>query len=344
MPITIKKIAEIVGVSRGTVDRALHGKYGVSSEVKEKVLKVAKEHNYSPNLSGKMLSSKGQGGIKIGVVIVTNKNPFFDKMIKGISDTFTTLKEFGIQSIVKIQEEYSTQEQLKLLDEFKALGVKGILITPINSKEIEEKIAELSELGIKIVTVNSDTISQNRLAFVGCDYRKSGKVMAEIIGMIRNDRSVKIALLTGTKKNLAVSTRSEGLISALEKSKNKVSIAFKYDNEDDDEMAYKYTKKIILESEVDYICLMGAGIKGALKALEEISAKVKKTPKLLSYDMTASTKSGMKKGHILAVITQDPYRQGSQGVQILFDSIVRNQAPQKELNYTELNIKTKSCI
>ncbi len=341
MSITIKKIAEFVGVSRGTVDRALHGKYGVSEEVKEKVLEVAKKYNYTPNLSGRMLNAGTQDKFKIGVVIVTNKNAFFDKILKGIHDNLNTLKGFGVRAIVKIQEEYNEKEQIDILNELYSDGVKGILITPINSEMVEEKIAELTENGIKVVTVNSDTACDNRLAFVGCDFTKSGRVMAEILNLLQDEKKINVSILTSDKKNLAVMRRTQGLIKSLQKMGNKVFVIEKYDNDEDDELAYIATKKIILKNKSDYICVMGAGVSGALKAVTETDGSC---PKILSYDMTPDAKKGMKNGDIVAVITQDPYRQGSLGVQILFDSIVKNVSPKKSLNYTELNIKTKNCI
>ena len=58
MAVTIKKIAEVAGVSRGTVDRALNGRSGVKPEVKENILKIADELGYKPNYAAKALADK----------------------------------------------------------------------------------------------------------------------------------------------------------------------------------------------------------------------------------------------------------------------------------------------
>ena len=39
MPVTVKQIAELAGVSRGTVDRALNGRGNVRPEVEKRILK-----------------------------------------------------------------------------------------------------------------------------------------------------------------------------------------------------------------------------------------------------------------------------------------------------------------
>lgn len=49
MAITLNQIAEICGVSRGTVDRALHNKGNVRPAVAERSKAVATEYGYTPN-------------------------------------------------------------------------------------------------------------------------------------------------------------------------------------------------------------------------------------------------------------------------------------------------------
>ena len=55
MASTIKDIAEIANVSRGTVDKVIHNRSGVSSETRAKVLAIIKELDYHPNPIGKAL-------------------------------------------------------------------------------------------------------------------------------------------------------------------------------------------------------------------------------------------------------------------------------------------------
>ena len=50
MAITLNQIAEICGVSRGTVDRALHNKGNVRPAVAERIKAVANEYGYTPVL------------------------------------------------------------------------------------------------------------------------------------------------------------------------------------------------------------------------------------------------------------------------------------------------------
>ena len=75
MAITLNQIAEICGVSRGTVDRALHNKGNVRPAVAERIKAVANEYGYNPNRAGLALSRTSHP-IRIGVIMFSVQTPF----------------------------------------------------------------------------------------------------------------------------------------------------------------------------------------------------------------------------------------------------------------------------
>ena len=58
MAVTIKQIAKITGVSRGTVDRVLNHRGNVNSQTEALINKTADELGYKPNLAGKALAAR----------------------------------------------------------------------------------------------------------------------------------------------------------------------------------------------------------------------------------------------------------------------------------------------
>ena len=49
---TIKEIAELAGVSRGTVDRVLNNRGAVNAETEAKIRSIMKQLHYKPNKAG----------------------------------------------------------------------------------------------------------------------------------------------------------------------------------------------------------------------------------------------------------------------------------------------------
>ncbi|MGA8532194.1 MAG: LacI family DNA-binding transcriptional regulator, partial [Acidobacteriaceae bacterium] len=81
-PVGIRQIAAALGISIGTVDRALHGRPGVSARTREQVLKLAQKVNYTPNLAARTLKLNRQ--IRLGVFLPQQIAIFYDELREGI--------------------------------------------------------------------------------------------------------------------------------------------------------------------------------------------------------------------------------------------------------------------
>ncbi len=82
---SIKDIAKRLNISTATVSRALNNTSYASKEIKELVLKTAKEMNYIPNNVAKSLQQKKTN--MVGIVVPDISNPYFLTAAKGIEDT-----------------------------------------------------------------------------------------------------------------------------------------------------------------------------------------------------------------------------------------------------------------
>lgn len=78
--VTIKQIAELCGVSRGTVDRVLNGRGKVRPEKAALVRAMAEKLNYRPNPAGKALSARKKQPV-VGVLIASEGVHFFDEVL-----------------------------------------------------------------------------------------------------------------------------------------------------------------------------------------------------------------------------------------------------------------------
>ncbi|MDF2725585.1 MAG: transcriptional regulator [Paenibacillus sp.] len=81
---TIKDIANLAGVTFVTVSRALNNEPGVSKETRQKILEIAKQINYVPNLAAKRLVDRSSNGI--GLIWPKREEPFFYRTCKQIQE------------------------------------------------------------------------------------------------------------------------------------------------------------------------------------------------------------------------------------------------------------------
>ena len=94
--ITIKQIAELCGVSRGTVDRVINGRGKVKEEKRALILKTMAEFGYQPNPAARALVSQKQSPIA-GVIISASEIQFFAPIIEALRKAAAYYERFGLQ-------------------------------------------------------------------------------------------------------------------------------------------------------------------------------------------------------------------------------------------------------
>ena len=82
MAVTSQQIAELAGVSRGTVDRALHNRGRVNPEVAARIRKIAEELGYRPNSIGQALVRARQG-LRLGAILQSAETPTMQDVAAG---------------------------------------------------------------------------------------------------------------------------------------------------------------------------------------------------------------------------------------------------------------------
>ena len=113
---TIKEIARICGVSRGTVDRVVNRRGKVKPETEEMIMRVIAEHGYTKNTVAQALTVKKKEPV-IGVILCSEGNPFFDDVISGFKKASEDLRDYGVSMIMRTMCGHSVSRQLALIDE-----------------------------------------------------------------------------------------------------------------------------------------------------------------------------------------------------------------------------------
>lgn len=339
MAVTLKQIAELAGVSRGTVDRSLNNRGGINPDVDKRIKQIAQKLRYKPNRAGKALAIR-KNPPRFGVVLNSVDNRFFDVVKCGMYDAIKELSDFGAQIFIKETKGYDIQSQLTAIDEVVELGVRAVAIMPINDNRIADKINALVSKNIAVVTVNTDIENTNRLAYIGCDYLKSGKAAAGMANFIVGSKA-NILIVTGSMKNLGHNLRVQGFQDILETKGNQINIVDVIENFDDDITSYKVTKKALDNNKtIDMIYITSAGVSGVVRAADESERNIK----IISFDDTDEIIGYIKDKKIAATICQQPYQQGYNSINTLFDYVVNGISPKSEYLYTDCDIKIKENI
>lgn len=330
MSITAQKIAELAGVSRGTVDRALKNRPGVNPQTKEKVLKIAKEYNYKPNLIGKALAYSNHS-VKIEVILNSIGNSFFDEMKRGLISAQNAYSDYGLEINITEIKGYNSEKIIEIIDSLPN-DVKNIILTPVDDPKLVKKINELADSGVNVVLLSSDVTDSKRATYVGCDYLKSGKVAGRLVGLLSGGNA-RVCIVTGSSLHKGHRLRVEGVRNITNEYDN-IEIVDVVENNDDNDVAYKTMRNVLEQhSDLDFVCITAGGVTGTLKAIKESGRKIK----VCSFDDTVTTREALKNGEILATVCQQPFEQGYNSVKSIFDLVVAKKDIESH-QYTELYV------
>lgn len=92
---TIKEIAELAGVSVASVSRTINNNGRVSPQVKQRILEVIEQYNYTPNAKGRFLRTNRTNMVLVSLSDFTNN--FMNQLVSGIR---SAAKEKGYEIVL----------------------------------------------------------------------------------------------------------------------------------------------------------------------------------------------------------------------------------------------------
>ena len=341
MAVTIKEVAKMANVSRGTVDRVLNNRGGVKHEVELRIRKIASDLGYKPNRAGKALAARKKP-VKIGCLLPSVDNPFFDDIIAGLRAAEKEVADFGVSVELISLKGFDVETHLKAIQSLADRGADALCLTTVDVPPIRKKINELSAKGIPIATINSDVMETSRLFYVGCNYFTGGKAAAGMLSLMLKGKG-KTLIVTGSLKMQGHNGRIHGFCKEAKESNLDISVVDVIESQDDNETAYRYTKEALRQHpDINSIYITAAGVAGVCKAVEELAPAGK--IHVICFDDIPTTKAAVAKGMISATICQQPFEQGYQAVKLMFNYFIEGVIPKDGLVYTENVIKIKQIM
>ena len=338
--VTIKEIADLCGVSRGTVDRVLNNRGNVKSEKKALILKVAKEMKYTPNPAGKALAARKLKPT-VAVVMPSIGISFFDVVLEAMQKSAASYAMYGMQVQWYLSKGYNAQVQYNQLMKLKD-KVNAVILMPINDECICQAIKALTDNGVFVVTINTDIENSTRNCYVGTDYFNGGCTAGALLQLLHRVQ-LNIGITLGSLQILGHQQRLEGFRHLLQ-SNTQAKILGIVEDQDDEILSYEKNLALLREHpEINALfAATSGGIYGACRAIMACQPSHDMT--VVVFDNLPTTVELMEQGIVQATIYQHPRRQGQIAMQIVFDYLVNGKAPEKELYLLTNEIRIKENI
>src|SRR5229473_976035 len=313
----IHLIAELAKVSIGTVDRALHGRPGINEETRQRILQVARQVGYTPNLAARALSAS-KSNLKIGVCVPREIHFFYDQLWSGILDEERSVGNLGMQFVnrpVQVLGQGDTQAFKELVE----AGVDGIILTAGNPKDLQPLIDDAEARGIHVVCVSTDAPGSKRSSIVCVEPWTNGSLAGELMGKFVPPES-KVAIIACMLSAEDHRKKADGFAETFPKHCSGGKILRVIEGHEDEEESFQKTFELLRKvPSLAGIYVNTVNCLPVCRAVGEcgLAGKVK----LITTDLFAEMSPYLQKGTITASIYQQPHRQGQIAVRVMADHL-----------------------
>ena len=332
--VTIKQIADMCGVSRGTVDRVLNNRGNVKPEKRKRVLEVMRELNYQPNPAGKALAARKHKPV-VGILLPSEGIVFFDDVLETMHRMARRYEDYGVRFVWRLLRRYHADEQCAAIEELRH-EVNALIVTPMSEPAVIQKIDECVADGIFVITINNDVELSHRQLYVGSDYYEGGQTAGALLQMI-GPEELKTGVLMGSKAMLGHRQRLDGFCDILRKNPHFELLAVE-ENEDDERISYEKAKAMLEKyPELNALFVISAGASGAGQAVKELGRVQSVT--LIVFDTIPTTVQLMKEGVVKAALYQHPHQQAAKAIRAAFEYLVNGVRPEKQQDIVQNEIR-----
>lgn len=341
--IRIKDIAEMAGVSAGTVDRILHNRGNVSESARIAVEKVLKKVNYKPNIHISGLSLKR----KYKVVIATPhvmEGEYWESIHSGIRHALEEFENIRIQCLTYTYNQYDIYSCKEVHEQIAQIDADAVIIGATFKDVTVRLTKQLEERGIPYIFVDSPLENTSPLAYFTSDHYVCGYLVAKLITSIitvGTDIGMLQAVRIGDESANTSILRKQGFNDYLVE-KNIANNIWKipFTAMEPEKFDQQLAEFFQTHRNIGGVVVLNS--RGGLVA-DYFSRNEISNIRLVCLDLTAPNIRGLKNGCIDFLIGQEPEHQGFLAMKTLIEYLIYRK-PVKVDNYTQLDILTRETV
>lgn len=332
---TIKLIAELSGVSRGTVDRVLNNRPKVHPDKKEKVLQVIRELDYKPNLAARALVMNRKS-LKLGIVLPNWTGHFEQEVNRGIGAAREEMKVYGVEIAVERCITDEPDEFVACIDRLIYKGIRGLAICALDSISVREKIQEVTAASIPVVTFNSDLPQTGRICFIGQDLHRSGRIAASLVNkLVKPGELVLVA--AGNLEFSGHFQRVKGFMDCWGELGNDAVVGDPIQTFNDYTMTFDKVTAALKDTRLAGIYMANENVSACAEAVKRHAAR---PVHIVAHDLSTANRNLLKDRKLDFIISQNMYLQGYRPVEILTQLLSDHSTKIDEYSYTRIEIVT----
>ena len=340
----IKDIAELAGVSIGTVDRVLHERGEVAEKTREKVIKIVKDLDYSPNVIARALKSKKKLNLVSLLPEPVEESAFWLKHPEGMLRAMKELDPFPVRLTQVTFDLVDEKDFAKKFEHVLSLHPDGVILAPIFKSESIIFCNRLSKKHIPFVFVDGFIEETEFLSYTGEDIFQSGRVAGQLVDLVTpQDKDILIINIARNIRNVHhLNKRTQGFLSYFPESGNNNGELITLSIIDPVPLNIKKELNKVLDRNPAIGSIFVTGSK-SFKIADYMVTEGINSLNLIGYDLLERNVKYLISGKINFLIGQRPDEQTYKGVRKLFDYLSMDRIPEK-MEYLPVDVVTSENV
>ena len=343
---TVKEIAELAGVSIGTVDRVLHSRGRVSTETRTKIQAIVESSGFTPNPIARSLRRNKPYHFCAILPQKDEDSGYWGLASQGIREAADELVHFGVQTTILEFDRYNPVSFRSTLARARKEAPDGLLLPPVLPSESRAFIESMGGT-IPYIFFDADLPGCQPICTIGQDPYKAGYLAGRLVHLLSgiclppagksgrpaptSGKPARYAILSAHSEDYHIRRRQDGFLDYLASVGAQGMIREGVDLEQDEAAAASLSALLRGQPDLTGVFVTSASAHRLAKARRQM--RPEKPFVLVGFDLVPANQQMLAEGGIDAIISQRPQEQGRQGFLNLYRAIVlgRTVAPRIEM-------------
>jgi ribose transport system substrate-binding protein len=238
------------------------------------------------------------------------------------------------------ERETDRERQIQIVEDFIVQKVDGVVLAPLDKDALVPSVEELAAKKIPCAIVDSGVATSNYVTFAATDNYHGGVLAAERMGQILGGKG-NLLVLKYVPGSASTTDRENGFIDTIGKEFPDMKIVDSKYGQDTVETALSAAEDMLTRNK-DVQGFYACNAPTAVAALQALQSQNRPEIKMVGFDAEKALIDGLKAGQIDALIVQNPFKMGYEGVKAVVMSI-QGKPVEKKID-TGVAVVTKDAL
>ena len=338
--IRIVDIAQLAGVSPGTVDRVIHNRGRIAPDKKERIEKIIRQLDYKPNITARLLA-RGES-FAIAVVAPSYDGESYWKQVS--EGVLKAAEELG-QGNIKIDfirfDQYNRSSFDVAIANVDWGRYNGVIIATLFEERVKILSVQLDAISLPYIYIDSHVEGQSNIAYFGVDAQASGYIAGKMLCReIEDDAPIVITHVRFRRNEISTQMRKRenGLLQYFHDISRREQVIYIEHDPNQPELTISAFDEIIKRySNLIGVVVLNSRAYELVDFLEQRAGAICNHLVIAGFEAIKPNIEAMNRGRIRLLISQRPELQGFNAVKALSNLFLLNAYPSR-INYTPIDI------